>query len=57
MLDLFNFLMLWDSVVWALKRIRMNLSEKIGRYNDENNGDKGKVKDVKSGGRISRQDI
>ena len=34
----FNFLMLWDSVVWALKRIKRKISERIGRFNDEMHG-------------------
>ena len=58
----FNFLMFWDFVVWALKKMRMKLSERIERFNDENHGDKeyqgGTLEDVKSGAEtISIQDI
>ena len=49
----FNFLMFWDSVVWALKKMRMKLSERVERFYDENHEDKeyqgGTLEDVKSG--------
>ena len=42
----FNFLMFWDFVVWALKKMRMKISERIERFKEYQGGT---LEDVKSG--------